>query len=67
VREVKYVVTMPMRDCFATAAMQGLLAESANPRYGVSEQPFNVKQIPALAECSYEIADAMLAAREATP
>ena len=54
---------MTLRDYFAAKAMQGFLAESANPRYGVTQEPPRTVHWPALADDAYALADAMLAAR----
>ena len=47
---------MTLRDYFAAKAMQGLVA-GANPEHGIN--------LPGAAEWSYNMADAMLKARDA--
>ena len=48
---------MTLRDYFAAAALQGLLASPAEAEFGVSH----------FATAAYEAADAMIKAREAKP
>ena len=50
-----YSTGMTLRDYFAAAALQGLLASPAEAEFGVSH----------FATAAYECADAMLKAREA--
>ena len=50
-----YSTGMTLRDYFAAAALQGLLASPAEAEFGVSH----------FATAAYEAADAMLKAREA--
>lgn len=56
---------MTLRDYFAAKAMQGFLAEAANPRFGVTQEPPNAVHWTAFAQDAYLLADAMLAARGA--
>jgi hypothetical protein len=53
---------MTLRDYFAAAALPGLMARNWSHINGSNEQ----KIIDTVAESAYRIADAMLAAREAT-
>ena len=58
---------MSLRDYFAAKAMQGVLANSEVEKFrqSLDEDIPEEKQIEAIATTSYEIADAMIAAREA--
>jgi len=54
-----------LRDYFAGQALTGLLSMEANPRFGVSEEPFSIpKHVNEIAGISYLLADAMLEARK---
>lgn len=55
---------MTLRQCYAMAAMQGLLADKANADNLTSSGIADEKVPGALAECSFKIADAMLAYEE---
>lgn len=61
--EFAYFGGMTLRDYFAAKAMQGFLAEAANPRFGSSAEPPNAAHWPGFASDAYALADAMLAAR----
>jgi hypothetical protein len=54
---------MRLRDWFAGLAMQGMLAEAAHPEH----LGFGLKDFPSLAEEAFDLADAMLKARERGP
>ena len=58
---------MSLCDYFAAKAMQGVLANSEVEKFrqSLDEDIPEEKQIEAIATTSYEIADAMIAAREA--
>jgi hypothetical protein len=56
-------LTGALRDDFAKAALQGLLASMAHPQ----AQGSNLDCYPQSAQQAYRIADAMLAARSALP
>lgn len=56
---------MTMRDYFAAKALVGLFSMEANPRVGEICEPFRIdKHCDAMARHAYDMADAMLAARE---
>lgn len=56
---------MTLRDYFAAQAMQGLLAMEANPQFGTVTLPYSEHgRDDVMAKCAYNLADAMLAARE---
>lgn len=56
---------MSLRDYFAAKAMQGLLAMEANPQFGTVTEPYSAHgRDDLMAKCAYNLADAMLAARE---
>lgn len=57
---------MNLRDYFAAKALQGFLAEAANPRFGVTQEPPNAVHWTAFAQDAYFLADAMLAERNRT-
>lgn len=61
--EDAWMLGMTLRDYFAAKAMQGFLAEAANPRFGVTQEPPNAVHWTAFAQDAYLLADAMLAAR----
>lgn len=50
-----------LRDYFASAALQGLLAMHADPQLN---QPHDVEMVEMLAEWAYDFADAMMKARK---
>lgn len=54
---------MTLRDYFAAKALQGILSECANPRYGTHMEPLAEHHFDGVSQSAYRMADAMLKAR----